>query len=95
MSGVVAEVEAVVSLAEVPGVVVGVVGVVTAAVVRVVVFGFLPILMRRDMIVWFGVMVSAVGVVVSGVVIVVIVVGSGGADNIGEDFVCNRATQFC
>lgn len=87
MSGVVAEVDAVVSLAEVPGVVVGIVGFVSAAVVRVVVavvdvvvFGFLAILMRRDMIVWFGVVVSAVGVVVSGVVIVVIVVGSGVAD---------------
>lgn len=80
------EVEAVVSLAKVPGVFVGIVGVVTAAVVRVVVavvdvvFGFLAILMCRDVIVWFGVMVSVVGVVVSEVVIVVIVVGSGVAD---------------
>lgn len=42
---------------------------VVGAVVDVVVFGFLAILMRRDMIVWFGVMVSCVvEVVVSEVV---------------------------
>lgn len=59
-SGVVAEVEAVVSLAEVPGVVVGIVAVLSAAVVRVVVavvdvvvFGFFNSYTQRyDSLVW-------------------------------------------